>query len=52
MTNKLIRYFFNKSIINNKKGNIYMDVRNSVLKNINECNCLLEAFNKCKIELL
>jgi hypothetical protein len=52
MSNKLVRYFFSKSLEQNKEGNIYLNVRNSVFKNLNECSCLLAAFNKCKLELL
>jgi hypothetical protein len=52
MSNKLVRYFFSKAVENNKQGNIFLEVRNVVNKNMNECNCLLDAFNKCKAELL
>jgi hypothetical protein len=52
MVNSLIRYFFKKSLETQKDGNIFLLVRETVSKNIQECTCLTECFNKCKLELL
>lgn len=52
MVNSLVRYFFRKSLELQRDGNIYLQVREIVFKNANECACLYECFNKCKLELL
>jgi NAD-dependent dihydropyrimidine dehydrogenase PreA subunit len=52
MLNKLLRYFYGKCLEIGMNETMYLNIRNTVIYNYNNCMNLAECFNKCKVELI